>query len=122
MSNNLDFPEVQANQDNKEATIVEAQQRFDAAFTDFLSIDFTGADKTLSNTEFREHFVFRSANLSVARALNVPAIKRPFVVDNTAGSDKVTVTRGSTTIDVATGKRMFFYTDGTADGLINIPN
>jgi hypothetical protein len=50
----------------------------------------------------------------------VPAIQRLFVVDNAAGGDTLTVIRGSTSIVLGAGANGMFYTDGGADGLVQL--
>ena len=72
---------------------------------------------TLSDAQFRSSIAFRAANLSVARDLTVPAMKRLFVVSNTDGTNTLTVRRGATSIAIASGKLALLLTDDTTDGL-----
>jgi hypothetical protein len=48
----------------------------------------------------------------------VPQIRRLFAVDNTAGSETLSVKRGSATVSVAAGAAVLAYTDGSANGLV----
>lgn len=118
MSNNLGRTEVAASQTQKEVTINDSDGRIDAALTETLDLDFTSADVTLTTAQFQTAFRFNATNLSTARALTVPAVKRFFFVDNTDGTATLTVTRGTTTIDVEPGENGLFYSDGTTDGLV----
>lgn len=118
MSVNLDIDQVTSGQDQKEVTINDATGQLDAAITEFLLSDYTSGDITLTDTEFRRNLLFRTDNLSVARTLSVPAIKHLFVVDNTNGTSTLTVSRGTTDINLLSTENGVFYTDGTANGLI----
>ena len=120
MSNNTGRTEVAAAQNQKEATINDADGRLDAALTEFLNNDYTSGDVTLTTTEFQSNVRFNETNLTVARDLNLPEVKKLFVVDNTAGTNTLTVTQGSTTIALLTTDIGLFYTDGTINGLVQI--
>ncbi len=117
MSNNIGRVTVAGGQNNKYITINDSDGRIDAALTEFLLSDYTSADVTLTDDEFEQAMLFRSENLSVARALNVPQTKKLFFVDNVAGTAALTVTRGSGTVVVAAGDTATCYTDGTANGI-----
>ena len=122
MSNNLDLPQVTETQNNKTTTINDQAGAFDAALTENLSVDFSSADITLSDTQFRRNIGFTSASLTTARILTVPAIKRFFFVDNRAGTDTLTVTVGTTSFMMTAGEVASFITDGTANGLSLVAN
>jgi hypothetical protein len=115
MSNNLGRNEVSAGQNQKEVTINESDGIIDAKLTVSSSFDFTSGDVTLTDDEFQRNLVVVCANVSVARVLNTPALPGFIIVDNSAGSDTVTVTRGSGTVAVATGEKRLCYQDGTAN-------
>jgi hypothetical protein len=118
MTNNLDLSQVASNQTQKEVTINDQAGEIDAALTETLVSDYTSADITLTNTEFRRNVNFKSSNLTVARTLNIPAsIPRWFFVDNTDGTNTLTVDKGTTTIDLAAGEVAGFVADDTANGL-----
>jgi hypothetical protein len=82
-----------------------------------LSINLASADYTLTATEFTRNKLFQTTGNAVSRTLTVPASVRIFAVRN-GGSSTLNVTRGSTTLTVATTKTRFFYTDGTTNGLV----
>lgn len=117
---NLNITHIAAAQKQKEVTANAAFDALDKALTAALSVDFTAGDVTLTDAQFREHIAFQAANLATARTLTVPAIRRLFVGDNVAGSDTLTIVRGSTGIALAAGDNRFFCTDGSADGLLQL--
>jgi hypothetical protein len=114
---NLNITHIVTAQAQKEVTANEAFDALDAALCGQLSVDFTSSNVTLTDAQFRGSIAFRAANLSVARDLAVPAIKRLFVVSNKDGTNTLTVKRGATSIAIASGKLALLYTDGTTDGL-----
>lgn len=118
MSNNLDLTQMTSNQIDKHVTNNDGNGELDAALTESLDVDFTSSDATLSDTDFRRHFEFNATNLSTARTLTVPNIKRFFFVNNESGTDTLTVVRGATSIVIEAGENGLFYCDGTTDGLI----
>ena len=119
-SPNLAITHVAAAQNQKEVTINDGLDALDMALTDALSVDFTADNVTLSDAQFRGAVAFTAANLSVARYLTVPQIKRLFAVSNAAGSTALTIKRGSGALEVAAGTAVLAYTDGSADGLLAI--
>ena len=114
----LNLPVITSGQSQKFQTSNDADAALDNAITESLDNDYTSGNVTLTNAEFRENFRFNATNLSVARVLTVQAIKRYFLVDNTGGSNTLTVTLGSTTEVLQASTVGLFYTDGTANGLI----
>ena len=118
MSINLNLPQVAASQNQKEVTINDMSGDLDAAVTETHDMDFTSGNVTLTDAEFREHFQFNATNLSVARTVTVPLIKRFFFVNNAAGTGTLDVVRGSTSLEIAVGGNGLFYTDGTTNGLV----
>jgi hypothetical protein len=117
-SPNLNIAHVAAAQNQKEVTINDAIDALDRAAGDALSVDFTAGNVTLTDAQFRGAVAFAAANLSAARDLTVPQIKRLFAVNNAAGSAALTVKRGTGTVEVAAGTAILAYTDGTANGLV----
>jgi hypothetical protein len=117
---NLNITHIAAAQNQKEVTANAAFDALDKALTGVLSVDFAAGDVTLTDSQFREHIAFQAFNLVTARTLTAPAIQRLFVVDNTAGSDTLTVIRGNTSIVLGAGANGIFYTDGIADGLVQL--
>lgn len=118
MSDNLALPQVTENQDDKEVTINDQAGALDAAITETINLDFGSGNVALTAAQFRGSFEFNATNLSVASVLTVQAIKRFFFVNNEAGTATLSVTLGATTIDVEPGGNGLFYTDGTANGMI----
>jgi hypothetical protein len=114
---NLNITHIVTAQAQKEVTANEAFDALDGALCGQLSVDFTAGNVTLSDAQFRGAIAFRAANLSVARDLTVPAIKRLFVANNKDGTNTLTAKRGATSVVVAAGKAALLYTDGTTDGL-----
>lgn len=122
MSNNLDLDQLTESQTNKATSVNTAHGQVDAAITENLSCDFTSGNVTLTNTQFRRAISFTAANLSVARDLTVPAIKKFFFVSNAAGTNVLSVKCGSTTVNLAAGEVASFFTDGTTNGLVYVAN
>jgi len=120
MSNNIGRTEVTAGQNQKEVTINDSDGRIDAAVTEILISDYTAGNIVLTASQFEQAVLFRSSNLTVARSLTVVAVKKFFIVDNTAGTATLTVTLGSTTIGVSATEVSNFYTDGTTNGLTSV--
>ncbi len=117
-SPNLAITHVAAAQNQKEVTINDAIDALDRAIGDLLVVDFTAGDVTLTDAQFRAAAAFRAANLSAARDLTVPQIRRLFAVDNAAGVDVLTIKRGAGAIAVPAGAAVLAYTDGTTNGLL----
>lgn len=118
MSNNLNLDQVAEAQTSKEVTINDQAGQLDAAVTETLDVDFTSGNVSLTDVQFRRQFQFNATNLSVARTLTVPQIKRFFFVNNAAGTATLNVIRGSTSIQLAAAANGLFYTDGTTNGLV----
>lgn len=117
---NLTITHIAASQNQKEVTANAAFDALDRALCDQLSLDFAAGNVTLTSGQFRSAMVFRTANLTVARDLIVPAVKRLFVVNNSDAFDTLTVRCGTTSADVAAGSLALLQTDGTADGLFGV--
>lgn len=110
---------IENGQNDKEDAMNLALNRIEDFLTESLTLDFTSADITLTSDQFRTAVQFDCENVSVARALTVPALAKLFVVSADSGnSADVTVTRGSTTEAVSAGETKIFYTDGTTNGLV----
>lgn len=118
MSNNLDLTQLASNSVDFTVLVNTVTGELDAAIGELLTIDFSSDNQTVTATQFRRNFEFRSSNLSVARTLTVQAIRRFFFVNNTDGTATLSVVLGSTTIEIEAGGNGLFRTDGTADGLI----
>lgn len=120
MSNNLNLTQVTAGQNQKEVTINEQSADIDAAITEDLDGDYTSGNVTLTDAEWRENRRFNSTNLSVARVLTIPAIKKEGIIDNTDGADTLTVTVGSGTVVVAAGEAVSVKLDGTVNHIVQV--
>jgi hypothetical protein len=107
-------------QSNAEDANNDGQGELDAALTEVLESDYTSADVTLTDAEYRRNITFRTTNLTVARDLNVPAIKRVVNVDNTDGTAALTVVRGSGSVVIAIGETAWISTDGTANDIRSV--
>ena len=120
MSNNTGRTEVSAGQNQKEVTINNSDGILDAALTESLDVDFTSGNVTLTTAQFQQNMRFNATNLSTARNLTIAGEKKLFVVDNTDGTDTLSVVRGSTSIALSAGSNGIFYTDGTTNHLIQV--
>ncbi|TIO62935.1 hypothetical protein [Mesorhizobium sp.] len=120
MSHDLNLPAIADNQAAGQwQTSNDADAALGNALADILTVDFSGGDVTLNNTQFRSAMTFVPSGLSTTRSLTVPAVKRAlFLVNNTDATYSITVTRGATTVSVTAGSVGVFSTDGTANGLV----
>ena len=88
------------------------------AIVETATVDVSSGDATLSLSDSNARQDARALRLnvtgaSVARVVNVPAIQKPYLVNN-AGSAAVTVkVSGQTGIAVPAGKTMWVYNNGT---------
>jgi hypothetical protein len=114
---NLAIPHVAAAQAQKEVTINDGFTRLDRAVTDFLTVNLSAGNVTLTNNEFRLHRIFRSQGVTVPRTLTVPQIRREVSIDNADGTADLTVARGTGSVVVPAGAALTVYTDGTANGI-----
>ena len=121
MSNNLDLTQVSESQTNADAAINDKGGDIDAALTEIFTADCTTGDVTVTAAQYRRAVKISVTNVSVPRALTLPAVKRAIIIDNvSANTDVVTITVGTTTIDLPKGDVGWFYTDGTTNGLQQI--
>jgi hypothetical protein len=119
MANALALPTIADGQaDGQWQTSNDADAALADAVQDYYTVDFTAGNVTLTSAQFRSAYRFIPSNLSTARDLTVPAVKRAaFIVDNTDSADTITVKCGSTSFAVAAGLIATLSTDGTTDGL-----
>ncbi len=116
-SPNLAVPHLAAAQAQKEVTINAAVDLLDRAVTDVLTVDLGAGDGALTAEQYRRHRVFRAANVTAARTLTLPAIRREVAIDNADGTATLTVARGAGSVAVPGGAALTVYTDGTANGI-----
>lgn len=113
MSNNLNFPQVSPNQNQKETTINDQASALDAAITESLAIDLSSGDASLTQAQFTRNALFVCSGHTTARNLTVYESTRPFVVTN-SGTGVVTVTTGQgSDATVSAGATAILYCDGT---------
>lgn len=120
MADNLGTPDVAASQTQKEVTINAAKNQIAGALSDYLSVDLSSADHTLTATEFTGFMGFATSGNAVSRTLTIPATKRAIFYVENGGTASLSVTRGSTTLVIAAGAVAFLQTDGTTNGLISV--
>lgn len=116
MSNNLDWPAMAPNQNQKEQTHNDGMGRLDATMTAVLDKSVDG-DFTLTDLEYRRHQTFRLAAGTVAAGftITVPAIIRGlFTVINDAGFTATVGIAGQAVAapTLATGAAGLFHSDG----------
>jgi len=97
----------------------EMVRGLESATQDFLVVDLTAANATVSAANFKKYFMFRCSGHTVARDLTVQASKRFFCVHN-EGTATLSIKLGTTTLTLATTLSGFYYCDGTANGLMKI--
>jgi hypothetical protein len=119
MSGNLNLPQLVQNQAAPEVTANTALAQLDAALTEIVLCDGTSGNVTVTQGQYRAAARFSIINVSVARTVTLPAIKREVTVDVAAANVGVaTLVVGSTQIVLVAGNAYFIYTDGTANGLV----
>lgn len=97
----------------------ETMEGLESATQDFLSVDMTSGNVTLTLAQFRGDALFRCGGHTVSRNLTLAANKRLFVVHNN-GTGIVSVIMGSTTVTIQPTDAHLLYSDGTANGLISV--
>lgn len=119
MSANLNLPQLVQNQAAPEVTANTAIAQLDACLTETFVCDGTAGNVTVTQGQYRAAARFSVVNVSVARNITLPAIKREVTVDVAAANVGVaTLVVGSTSIQLVAGNVYFIYTDGTANGLL----
>jgi hypothetical protein len=114
---NIVVTTLSAGQTSKEATISQMVAELDAGVTDFLSLDATSGNVSVSSSNLKSHSKFRVFGHTVARTLTFTTpVKRGVVVEN-AGTAALSVIVGSTTLSLAAASAMLYYLDGTTNGI-----
>ncbi|WP_372810097.1 hypothetical protein [Litorivivens sp.] len=116
----LNIPELAAGQTTPYAVANAMGRALEAAANDFLSVDLSAGNVTLTAAQYRGYVLFRASGNTVARNLTLQAVKRLVVVDNSGGTATLSIVLGSTTLTLGPGKQMLAYTDGTANGLSSL--
>lgn len=119
MADNLNIPQVQASQTQKEVTINSATVQLSGAIADFFPITVT-ANYVLSSANFEQYAGFQVSGNTSVWTFTIPAVKRALFYIQNKGTANLTATVGSTTISVANGTTAWLQTDGTANGLVSI--
>ena len=100
-------------------TNVNLGTALEQAIVENADIDFTSGDVTLTLTDTNAAQNARAlrlttTNMSAAQDLIVPAIEKPYIINNTGSSYTVTVkVSGQTGVAVPAGKTMWVYNNGT---------
>jgi len=118
MSTNLNAPLQTGGQANPEVTHNDGIGAMDAAITELLTVDCTNS-VSLTDVQYRSAFKFKLTPVGVSKTLTLPAIKRWTYIQN-SGANAINIVRGATSILLPVGSQLFFYTDGTTDGLEQI--
>lgn len=114
-----EITEISGSQINQYATANEAFRALESLVQNFVELDFAEGDIVIDELVFMRHFMLRTTNNTVARALELPGKIRFFAVLN-QGSEPLTITQGATDLTLAAGSSAFYFTDGTENGLIKI--
>lgn len=121
MSSNLALTEMAENTASPEVAHNDALDELDAAITEFLAVDVTSGNATVTTLQGQRNVRFLVTGASVARNVTFPAIKRLFLVDvPSSNTAVVSVVVGATSITLNPGTRAMFYSDGTADGVAQL--
>ncbi len=115
----LDIDELANGQVDQYLTANASTRAIEAAANDFLSVDLSAGNATLTAAQYRGYVLFRSSGNTVARDLTLQAIKRLVVVEN-GGTATLSVKLGTTTITISAGEAGLLYSDGTANGLTSV--
>jgi hypothetical protein len=119
-SNNLDLVALVTGQTNPEGTANDKGGELDSFLTESLAVSVSSGNATVTAANYRRYRKFRiTGNTTGGRTLTLQAIKRPVLIDNSdaANTQSIAIVLGSTTLNLAAGKKAFYETDGTANGL-----
>ncbi len=118
MANDFNLDQVLDNQQNKETTINTAVGQLAEAIGNFLSIDLTSANKTLTQAEGTRYVNYRRTDTTASRTITVRQMQRFFIYENSNVS--TSLIRGATTIVIAANEKALLYSDGTTNGLVKV--
>ncbi|TMQ24163.1 MAG: hypothetical protein E6J90_08895 [Deltaproteobacteria bacterium] len=119
-TNNLDSVQVVAAQDNQFQTFNDKVGELDSFLTESLDASVSSGSATIAAADYRRYRKVRiTGNTTAGRSVTLQAIKREVLIDNSAAANTqpIAIVLGSTTINLAAGKKAFVETDGTANGL-----
>jgi hypothetical protein len=119
-TNNLDSVQVVAAQDNQFQTFNDKVGELDSFLTESLLVSVSTGNATVGTADYRRYRKVRiTGNTTAGRSLTLQAIKRSILVDNSpaGNTQSIAIVLGSATINLATGKKAYVETDGTANGL-----
>lgn len=129
----LKIPLLTTYQSAKETTINDAINYLEKAMNDVVIVDFSVGNVVLPDVDLQRYFYLRTANVAGPRNLTISATqKRVFALDNSGGSNAVTVIQGPRSlvcntgevyVIAATGSTLkFLYNSEGAGGTIAFPS
>jgi hypothetical protein len=119
---NLAIPYITAAQNQKEVTHSTGMALIDAAITETLAVSVSSGNATPTAAQVRgaARIAITGATTS-GRTVTLPVLKRPLFVSLDASSTKsVSIVRGSSIVTILPGASLYLYTDGTANGLVQM--
>lgn len=120
-TNNLDSVQVAAGQDNQFQTFNDKVGELDSFLTNVLGVSVSSGNATIADADYRRYRKLRiTGNTTAGRSVTLPAaIPREILVDNSTpgNTQSIAIKLGSTTLNLAAGKKAFVETDGTTNGL-----
>lgn len=131
MSANLALTQLATNQASPEVPHNDALGQIDAAVTEQLDIDLTGAGVNVTAAQAKANIYFRAINASVARNVGFPTLRRGLVLfeNDSANTGVVSLVYGATTVATVAGRIYALLFDGSANGMrvrdiggVNEPN
>lgn len=115
----LNITELADGQVNNYSTSNTGVRALESASNDFLTVDLSAGSVTLTSAQYRGYVVYRSSGNTVARDLTLAAIKRLCIVHNNSTAI-LSVKMGTATVPVPPAATRLIYTDGTANGILEI--
>lgn len=122
MTNNIESSRLAETQASKYQTVNDALEQIDAYITEDMVVDLTSGNVTLSNADYLSNVIFLLQNATVASRSVTLAQKKRFVIlrSSTGTTQIIDIKRGTTTLTLSVGESAFFYTDGSANGLVKL--
>jgi hypothetical protein len=119
-SDNLGLVQLVTGQASPETTANDKGGELDHFLTEFQTVSVSGGNVTVSAADYPRYRKFRiTGNTVGGRSLTLQAIKREVLIDNSdaGNTQSLAVKLGTTTFSLPAGKKGFYETDGTANGL-----